>query len=152
MLQPLQVCSCCISRQSFTTGHLHPPQNVHPPCSGIRLGVYPIFLIFLTYLAVTLHPTSSEDKEASVQNVYVHQTGVGYTWLTSASTFLILSYMKISFDLLTPVYLKTFDGGTLYQTYLFNAGDLMYFGSERSVHADSLQHPAYCAAISDVIR
>ena len=68
------------------------------------------------------------------------------------ATFLILSYVKISFDLLTPVYLKTVDGGTLYQTYLFNAGDLMYFGSERSVHADSLQHHAYCAAISDVIR
>ena len=51
----------------------------------------------------------------------------------SLATFLVLSYMKIfyvSFDLLTPVYLKTVDGGTLNQTYLFNAGDLVYFGSE----------------------
>ena len=49
------------------------------------------------------------------------------------ATFLVLSYVKIlyvSFDLLIPVYLKTVDGSTLNQTYLFNAGDLVYFGSE----------------------
>ena len=47
------------------------------------------------------------------------------------ATFLVLSYVKIlyvSIDLLTPVYLKTVDGGTLNQTYLFHAGDLV--GSE----------------------
>ena len=38
-------------------------------------------------------PTSSEDMEASVQSVYVHQTGVGYTWLASASICYILGFV-----------------------------------------------------------
>ena len=48
-------------------------------------------------------------------------------------TFLVLSYVKIlniSFDLLMPVYLQTSEGKHLKQLYLFNDGEVEYFGKE----------------------
>ena len=121
------------------------PFCIHPKMSTLHVlaldylvGVYPLFLIFLTYIAVTLH-----DRYPLVvkiwRPVYRVFMCIRQEWdihgslVQSFATFLVLSYVKIlyvSFDLLTPVYLKTVDGGTLNQTYLFNAGDLVYFGSE----------------------
>ena len=124
---------------------LYRPFCIHPKMSILHVlaldylvGVYPLFLIFLTYIAVTLH-----DRYPLVvkiwRPVYRVFMCIRQEWdirgslVQAFATFLVLSYVKIfyvSFDLLTPVYLKTVDGGTLNQTYLFNAGDLVYFGSE----------------------
>ena len=124
---------------------LYRPFCIHPKMSSLHVlaldylvGVYPLFLIFLTYIAVTLH-----DRYPLVvkiwRPVYRVFMCIRQEWdirgslVQAFATFLVLSYVKIfyvSFDLLTPVYLKTVDGGTLNQTYLFNAGDLVYFGSE----------------------
>ena len=124
---------------------LYTPFCIHPKMSTLHVlaldylvGVYPLFLIILTYIAVTLH-----DRYPLVvkiwRPVYRVFMCIRQEWdirgslVQSFATFLVLSYVKIlyvSFDLLTPVYLKTLDGGTLNQTYLFNAGDLVYFGSE----------------------
>ena len=124
---------------------LYRPFCIHPKMSALHVlaldylvGVYPLFLIFLTYIAVTLH-----DRYPLVvkiwRPVYRVFMCIRQEWdirgslVQAFATFLVLSYVKIfyvSFDLLTPVYLKTVDGGTLNQTYLFNAGDLVYFGSE----------------------
>ena len=124
---------------------LYRPFCIHPKMSTLHVltldylvGVYPLFLIFLTYIAVTLH-----DRYPLVvkiwRPVYRVFMCIRQEWdirgslVQAFATFLVLSYVKIlyvSFDLLTPVYLKTVDGGTLNQTYLFNAGDLVYFGSE----------------------
>ena len=126
-------------------GSLYRPFCIHPKMSTLHVlaldylvGVYPLFLIFLTYIAVTLH-----DRYPLVvkiwRPVYRVFMCIRQEWdirgslVQAFATFLVLSYVKIlyvSFDLLTPVYLKTVDGGTLNQTYLFNAGDLVYFGSE----------------------
>ena len=124
---------------------LHRPFCIHPKMFTLHVlaldylvGVYPLFLIFLTYIAVTLH-----DRYPLVvkiwRPVYRVFMCIRQEWdirgslVQAFATFLVLSYVKIlyvSFDLLTPVYLKTVDGSTLNQTYLFNAGDLVYFGSE----------------------
>ena len=124
---------------------LYRPFCIHPKMSTLHVltldylvGVYPLFLIFLTYIAVTLH-----DRYPLVVKIwrpvyrvfmYIRQEwDIRGSLVQAFATFLVLSYVKIlhvSFDLLTPVYLKTVDGGTLNQTYLFNAGDLVYFGSE----------------------
>ena len=124
---------------------LYRPFCIHPKMSILHVlaldylvGVYPLFLIFLTYIAVTSH-----DRYPLVVKIWrpvyrvfmcIRQEWDIHGSLVQAfATFLVLSYVKIfyvSFDLLTPVYLKTVDGGTLNQTYLFNAGDLVYFGSE----------------------
>ena len=124
---------------------LYRPFCIHPKMSSLHVltldylvGVYPLFLIFLTYIAVTLH-----DRYPLVvkiwRPVYRVFMCIRQEWdirgslVQAFATFLVLSYVKIfyvSFDLLTPVYLKTVDGSTLNQTYLFNAGDLVYFGSE----------------------
>ena len=121
------------------------PFCIHPKMSTLHIlaldylvGVYPLFLIFLTYIAVILH-----DRYPLVvkiwRPVYRVFMCIRQEWdicgslVQSFATFLVLSYVKIlyvSIDLLTPVYLKTVDGGTLNQTYLFYAGDLVYFGSE----------------------
>ena len=124
---------------------LYRPFCIHPKMSSLHVltldyvvGVYPLLLIFLTYIAVTLH-----DRYPLVvkiwRPVYRVFMCIRQEWdirgslVQAFATFLVLSYVKIlyvSFDLLTPVYLKTVDGSTLNQTYLFNAGDLVYFGSE----------------------
>ena len=124
---------------------LYRPFCIHPKMSILHVlaldylvGVYPLFLIFLTYIAVTLH-----DRYPLVVKIwrpmYRVSMCIRQEWdirgslVQAFATFLVLSYVKIlyvSFDLLTLVYLKTVDGSTLNQTYLFNAGDLVYFGSE----------------------
>ena len=117
------------------------PFCIHPKMSTLHVlaldylvGAYPLFLIFLTYIAVTLH-----DRYSLVVKIwrpvyrlfmYIRQEwDIRGSLVQAFATFLVLSYVKIlyvSFDLLTPVYLKTVDGGTLNQTYLFNAGDLLW--------------------------
>ena len=111
---------------------LYTPFCIHPKMSTLHVlaldylvGVYPLFLIILTYIAVTLH-----DRYPLVvkiwRPVYRVFMCIRQEWdirgslVQSFATFLVLSYVKIlyvSFDLLTPVYLKTLDGGTL--TVLF---------------------------------
>ena len=124
---------------------LYRPFCIHPKMSTLHVlaldylvGVYPIFLIFLTYIAVTLHDRYPLVVKIwrPVYRVFIcirQEWDIRGSLVQTFATFLVLSYVKIfyvSFDLLTPVYLKTVDGGTLNQTYLFNAGDLVYFGSE----------------------
>ena len=109
---------------------LHRP--FHPKISTLHVlaldylvGVYPLFLIILTYIAVTLH-----DRYPLVvkiwRPVYRVFMRIRQEWdirgslVQAFATFLVLSYVKIlyvSFDLLTPVYLKTVDGSTLNQTW-----------------------------------
>ena len=120
---------------------LYKPFCIHPRMTTLHVlaldylvGVYPLFLIFLTYIAVKLHdhyPIAL--KLQRLLKCTRKEWSVRGSLIQAFATFLVLSYVKIldvSFDLLTPVYLNTVDGGTLNQTYVYNAGDLVYFGSE----------------------
>ena len=139
LMAPYAVWNLDFFRSLYKPFCIHPKMSI-PQVLALEylVGVYPLLLIFLTYVAVTLH-----DRYPLLVKIwkpaYRVFTCIRLEWdirgslVQAFATFLVLSYVKIlyvSFDLLTPVYLKTVDGATLNQTYLFNAGDLVYFGSE----------------------
>ena len=123
----------------------YPPFCIHEKVSALQVlaldylvGFYPLFLILLTYFAVVLH-----DRYSIVVRMWRPAYQV-FMWLRrewdirgslvqAFATFFLLSYVKIlnvSFDLLTPVILKTADGKGLNQTYVFNDAEVPYLGSE----------------------
>ena len=123
----------------------YPPFCLHPGMTSLHVlaldylvGVYPLVLILLTYIAVTLH-----DRYPAIvrmcRPMYRVFMCIRREWdlrgslVQTFSTFLILSYVKIlnvSFDLLTPVQLKTANYETLNQTFLLINGEIVFFGSE----------------------
>ena len=121
------------------------PFCIHEKVSALQIlaldylvGFYPLFLILLTYFAVVLH-----DRYSIVVRMWRPAYQV-FMWLRrewdirgslvqAFATFFLLSYVKIlnvSFDLLTPVILKTAEGKSLNQTYVFNDAEVPYLGSE----------------------
>ena len=118
---------------------LHPNMTIlHVLSLDYLIGVYPLFLIVLTYIAVTLH-----DRYPIVVKIWRpayrvlrcirREWNIRGSLIQAFATFLTLSYVKMlttSFDLLTPVHLKTVEGRTLNQTHLFINGEIAFFGSE----------------------
>jgi hypothetical protein len=131
-------------RSLYTPFCIHPKITIlHVLTLDYLVGVYPLFLIFLTYNLVTLH-----DRYPIVVKIWRPAYGVFMRirkeWnirgslIQAFASFLILSYVKIlnvSFDLLFPVYLQTPEGEILNQTYLFSNPEIEYFGR---------QHIPYC--------
>ena len=124
---------------------LYTPFCIHPQMSTLHVlsldylvGVYPLVLIFLTYIAVILH-----DRYPIVVKMWSpayrafmcirREWNIRGSLIQAFATFLVLSYIKIlnvSFDLLLPVRLKTIDGKTVDQIYLYNNADITYFGKQ----------------------
>ena len=123
--------------------HSYPEFCIHPSMSTLQVlaldymvGVYPLLLILLTYSAVVLH-----DRYSLVVKIWKpayrvlmcvrREWNIRGTLVQAFATFLVLSYVKIlnvSFDLLTPLTLKTAEGKSLVKTYLYNDGEIVYFG------------------------
>ena len=126
---------------------VYPPFCLHPKLRMLHVlaldylvGLYPLLLILLTYIAVVVH---DRYKMAAVLCRPVHKLlrcfrvefNIRSSLVQTFASFLILSYVKIlnvSFDLLFPVNLKTIDGKTMNQTYLYNDGEVLYFGKEHT--------------------
>ena len=102
------------------------------------VGVYPLCLIFLTHLAVILH-----DRYVIVARLWKpvsklfalirRELNIRGSLITAFATFLVLSYEKIlnvSFDILTPATLYTVEGKQHKQLYLYNDGEIPYFGRD----------------------
>ena len=98
------------------------------------VGVYPLFLIFLTCIAVFLHDRYSIMVKIW-KPVYKMLSCIRREWnirgslIQAFATFLILSYVKIlnvSFDLLLPICLKDVKGDILNIIYLWNI-NIFYF-------------------------
>ena len=124
---------------------LYTPFCIYPEMSTLHVlsldylvGVYPLLLIFLTYIAVMLH-----DRYPIVVKMWRpayrvlmcirREWNIHGLLIQAFATFLVLSYIKImnvSFDLLLPVRLKTIDGKTVDQIYLYNNADIIYFGKQ----------------------
>ena len=124
---------------------LYEPFCIHPEMSTLQVlaldyvvGIYPLVLIFLTYIAVTLH-----DRYPLIVKIWKpaykcficirREWNIRGSLIQAFSTFLVLSYVKIlnvSFDLLIPVVLQTVEGKRLKQIYLYYAGNIPYFGRE----------------------
>lgn len=116
----------------------HKMTILHVLALDYLVGVYPLFLILITYIAVRLHDRYSL-AEKMWRPAYSLLVRIRREWdmrgslLEAFATFMVLSFMKIlniSFDLLRPVYLKNADGQTLSQAYLYIDGEITFFGSE----------------------
>ena len=118
---------------------LYSPFCIHPEMSTLQVlaldyvvGVYPLVLIFLTYIAVKLYdryvPTFATWKQA--HKCTRQKWNPCDKLIQTFSTFLVLSYVKIlnvSFDLLIPVNVQRLEGKPLKQLYLYNDGNIQYF-------------------------
>ena len=123
----------------------YPAFCLHPRMSILQVqvldylvGLYPLFLIFLTYIAATLH-----DRYPLVVKIWKplyklfaflrKKWDIRGSLVETLATFLVLSYIKtlnISLSLLAPAMLKTNQGKPPNRTYLFINGELLYFGKE----------------------
>lgn len=126
---------------------VYPPFCLHPKLRTLHVlaldylvGLYPLLLIFMTYIVVVIH-----DRYRRVAMLcrpahkllmcFRVEFNIRSSLVQTFASFLILSYVKIlnvSFDLLFPVSLKTVDGKTVNQTYLYNDGEVLYFGKEHA--------------------
>ena len=130
---------------------LYSPFCIHPDMSSIQvlaldymIGVYPLLLIFLTYILVALHDRYSIVVRMC-RPMYRVFMCVQKKWdirgslVQAFATFLLLSYVKIlnvSFDLLFPVRLRDTKGEILNnETYLYNDAEVVYFGKEHRFFA-----------------
>ena len=128
---------------------LYKPFCIHPSMTMLQalaldylVGVYPLLLIALTYIFVTLHGRYALVVRLwrPLYRIFINvrkEWNIRGSLVQAFATFLVLSYVKIlnvSFDLLTPVSLSTVEGKALNQVYVFNAGSVPYFGKEHRLY------------------
>ena len=131
-------------RSLYTPFCIHPKLNsLHVLALDYLIGVYPLLLILLTYIAVTLHDRYPIVVRAwkPVYRIFMcmrREWNIRGSLIQAFATFLILSYVKIlnvSFDLLFPANLQTAKGRPLDNTYLFHNAEIAYFGKQHSPFA-----------------
>lgn len=125
-----------ILRSVYSPFCLHPKMNtMHVLALDYLVGVYPLFLIALTYFATTLYDqcpvVTKVCRPAKI--LLRREWNLRGSLIHAFASFLILSYTKIlnvSFDLLFPVYLRNIHGEKVNKTYLYNDAEIEYFGKE----------------------
>ena len=133
-----------ILRSVYTPFCIHPKMTAMDVLAlDYLVGVYPLVLIVLTYFAVMLH-----DRHSLAVRIWKpayrfflmirREWDIRGSLIKAFATFMILSYVKIldvSFDILTPVNLLTIEGKYLNQKYLYNDGEVPYFGKRHLPYA-----------------
>ena len=108
------------------------------------IAVYPLLLIVLSYLLVTLYYRNVRiivwlwKPFVPLFIRFRRQWNIRSSLVDAFATFLLLSYVKIlsvSVDLLMPVLVYDQNGHRLPQLYLFNQGDVAFFGSHHLPYA-----------------
>ena len=98
------------------------------------IAIYPLFLIFITYLLVEMH---DHDVRILVwlwkpfHSCFKRKWNIKGSLINAFATFLLLSYVKFlytSFALLFPVKVFNIHGRALSQLYLYYDGTVEYFG------------------------
>ncbi len=127
---------------------LYNPFCLHPSLNTMQVialdyvvAVYPMILIVITYIAVSLHDRYSLVVAVwrPMQRVLMcirKEWNIRGSLVQALATFLVLSYVKIlntSFDLLIPVNVYTPNGS--YTVHLFNDATVLYFSREHSPFA-----------------
>ena len=124
---------------------LYAPFCLHPKLTAIQtlaldytIAVYPLVLIILTYVSVTLHERYA---------ILIKLWSPFHRWLSHFrkewhirkslvdvfATFILLSYVKvldISFNILTPINLWTVNGTEVKESFLYYDGTVKYFRGE----------------------
>ena len=130
---------------------LYPPFCLHPETTTVQvlaldyvIAVYPLFLLVIAYLLVTLHDSGVKLivwMWRPFHRCFVHfrrNWNIKTSLIDAFATFLLLSYTKflsVSFDLLIPMYLFNIRDKHLNKLYLFWSGTTEYFGSEHLPYA-----------------
>ena len=126
-------------RLVYTPFCLHPKLNTMQVLAlDYLIAVYPMLLIFLTYIAVALHDRYPliVTLWRPMQRILIcirKEWNIRGSLVQAFATFLVLSYVKIlnvSFELLNPVLPHNINGGVINQHYLFSAGTIEYFGKK----------------------
>ena len=108
------------------------------------IAVYPLLLIVLSYLLVTLYDRNVKiivwlwKPFVPLFIRFRRQWNIRSSLVDAFATFLLLSYVKIlsvSVDLLMPVLVYDQNGHRISQLYLFNQGDVAFFGSHHLPYA-----------------
>ena len=121
---------------------LHPKMNTLDMLAlDYFIGVYPMMLILLTYLAVSLHDRSSFivflwRPFYKCFNCIRKEWDIRGSLIQGFATFTILSYVKIlnvSFDILTPTYVSGTNGTK--SLYVYYAGTIPFLGKDHLPYA-----------------
>ena len=108
------------------------------------IAVYPLLLIVLSYPLVTLYDRNVKiivwlwKPFVPLFIRFRRQWNIRSSLVDAFATFLLLSYVKIlsvSVDLLMPVLVYDQNGHRQPQLYLFNQGDVAFFGSHHLLYA-----------------
>ena len=108
------------------------------------VAVYPLILIGVTYVLVSLHNHSCKLVVAlwnpfrKILRPFLHNLDINTTLIESFATLYLLSIMKtqcVSLDLLVPTTLYYMDGSHDNKLYLYLAGDVEYFGEKHLPYA-----------------
>lgn len=133
-----------IFRSISTPFCIHPKMNIlHVLALDYLVGIYPLFLIFITYLAILLH-----DRYPIVVKLWKpgyrffkflrSEWDLRGSLVKAFATFIVLSYIKLlntSFDYLTPVKIRNSYGESLKDLYLFANADIKLFGTQHLPYA-----------------
>ena len=122
---------------------VYSPFCLHPRMTTLQalaldyaIAVYPLFLIFITYLLVEMH---DHDVRIVVwlwkpfHSCFKRQWNIKGSLINAFATFILLSYVKFlytSFAFLFPVKVFDIHGRALSQLYLYYDGTVEYFGTE----------------------
>ena len=126
-------------RPAYSPFCLHPSSTIlHIQALEYTIAIYPLLLILLTYMFVTLH-----DRYPLVVRLWKpfykcfvlirKEWDIKPSLINVFATFLLLSsvkFLNISFSLLTPVTLTDLNNTQLSQRYLYMDGSIRYFGKE----------------------
>lgn len=124
---------------------LYSPFCIHPEMNAMQvlvldyiIAVYPLFLIVLTYIAISLHDRYSMIVRLwrpvyRAVSCFRREWNIRGSLIQAFASFMVLSSVKIltvSFDLLLSISLTDVRGYTSNQTYLYYAANIAYFESE----------------------
>ena len=129
---------------------VYSPFCLHPNMSTLQtfaleyiISVYPLCLIFITYVCVKLHDRYSVIVRLwrPFYRCFMHlrnKWDIRNNLIGAFATFIILSYVKIintSFDILTPTSLYDVHGNKLPKSFLYYDGSYEYFGIDHLPYA-----------------
>jgi hypothetical protein len=122
---------------------LHPNLSIiQIMCLDYAIAMYPLLLIFLTYIFLKLHERFKVVRIFFKPLVWLfarlnHQWNASTSLIEAFATFILLSYVKVvntSFDILMPTQLYNVSGQVV-GLYVYYNGSLEYFGRDHLPYA-----------------
>lgn len=144
LTSPFLIWNLDIFRDGYDPFCLHPKMTTLQTFAlDYAVAVYPLLLVVLTYVVVTLHTRFITVVRlcSPVNRVFAfvrRESNVNSSLVSAFATFMLFSYVKIasiSFDILTPVALYDNRGTKVPKFYLYYDGTIEYFGKDHLPYA-----------------